>query len=42
MRLEPVYRVEFTTQEAWSVDLSGERGVESQSFLIVEGRCEGG
>lgn len=41
MRLESLYRVEFTTQEHWSVELRGEHGVESQSFLIVEGRCQG-
>ena len=41
MRLEPLYRVEFTTQEAWSVELGGENGTEGQSFLIVEGRSEG-
>jgi len=41
MRLEPLYRVEFTTQEAWSVEVDGEHGTEGQSFLIVEGRSKG-
>jgi hypothetical protein len=41
MRLEPLYRVTFTTPEAWSVELSGPGGVEGQSFLIAEGRCDG-
>lgn len=38
MRLEPLYRVRFTTPEAWSVEIAG---AGSQSFLIAEGRCEG-
>jgi hypothetical protein len=38
MRLEPLYRVRFTTPERWSVSLPGGEG---QSFLIAEGRCEG-
>jgi len=41
MRLEPLYRVRFTTPERWSVELSGESGSEAQSFLVAEGRCEG-
>jgi Protein of unknown function (DUF3237) len=41
MRLEPLYRVVFTTPEAWSVEISGPGGVEGQSFLIAEGRCDG-
>jgi Protein of unknown function (DUF3237) len=41
MRLEPLYRVTFTTPEAWSVRLEGANGVEGHSFLIAEGRCEG-
>jgi hypothetical protein len=41
MRLEPLYRATFTTPESWSVELSGEGGVEGRSFLIAEGRCEG-
>ena len=41
MRLEPLYRVRFTTPERWSVELAGSSGSEAQSFLIAEGRCEG-
>jgi Protein of unknown function (DUF3237) len=41
MRLEPLYRATFATPESWSVELTGEAGVEGQSFLIAEGRCEG-
>lgn len=42
MRLEPLYQVTFATPESWSVQLEGEAGTEAQSFLIAEGRCEGG
>jgi hypothetical protein len=42
VRLDPLYRVRFTTPERWSVQLSGESGSEAQSFLVAEGRCEGG
>lgn len=41
MRLEPLYRVTFTTPESWAVELDGETGTEGQSFLIAEGRTEG-
>ena len=41
MRLEPLYRVTFTTPESWSVELEGATGTEGQSFLIAEGRSEG-
>jgi Protein of unknown function (DUF3237) len=41
MRLEPFYRVSFTTPESWSVTREGESGAERQSFLIAEGRAEG-
>ena len=41
MRLEPLYRVTFTTPESWSVELEGTTGTEGQSFLIAEGRSEG-
>ena len=41
MRLEPLYRVTFHYPEAWYVELDGERGTESEHFLIAEGRCEG-
>ena len=41
MRLEPLYRITFTTSEAWSVALEGTNGTEHQGFLIAEGRSEG-
>jgi hypothetical protein len=41
VRLEPLYRVTFTTPESWSVELEGTTGTEGQSFLIAEGRSEG-
>ncbi len=41
MRLEPLYRIRFTTPEAWKVELRGAGGLEAQSFLIAEGRSEG-
>ncbi len=42
MQLEPFYRVTFTTPESWSVTREGADGTEGQSFLIAEGRAEGG
>ena len=41
MRLEPLYRVTFTTPEAWSAELEGDTGTEGRSFLIAEGRSTG-
>ncbi len=41
MRLEPFYRVTFTTPESWDVTREGGSGAEGQSFLIAEGRVEG-
>ena len=45
MRLEPFYRVTFTTPESWTVTRPGGDGAataaEGQSFLIAEGRAEG-
>jgi hypothetical protein len=41
MRLEPLYRVTFTTPESWNVTWEGASGTEGQSFLIAEGRAEG-
>jgi Protein of unknown function (DUF3237) len=41
MRLEPLYRVRFTTPERWSVELSGPHGTEAQNLLFAHGRCEG-
>ena len=42
MHLDPFYRVTFTTPESWSVTREGTEGIEGQSFLIAEGRAEGG
>lgn len=42
MRLDPFYRVTFTTPESWSVTREGADGSEGQSFLIAEGRAAGG
>jgi hypothetical protein len=42
MRVDPFYRVTFTTPESWSVTREGTDGTEGQSFLIAEGRAEGG
>jgi hypothetical protein len=42
MQLDPLYRVTFTTPESWSVTREGTDGTEGQSFLIAEGRVEGG
>jgi hypothetical protein len=42
MHLDPFYRVTFTTPESWSVTREGADGTEGQSFLIAEGRAEGG
>ena len=41
MRLEPLYRVIWTTPEAWSVQLEGADGSEGRSFFIAEGRSRG-
>jgi Protein of unknown function (DUF3237) len=41
MRLEPCYRVTFTTPESWTATREGAGGSEGQSFLIAEGRAEG-
>jgi hypothetical protein len=41
MRLEPLYRVTFSTPESWSVRLEGDGGSEEHSFLIAEGRSSG-
>ena len=42
MQLDPLYRVTFTTPESWMVTREGSDGTEAQSFLIAEGRAEGG
>ena len=41
MRLELLYRATFRYPEAWYVEVDGERGLESEHFLIADGRCEG-
>ena len=41
MVLEPLYRIRFTTPEAWTVELAAESGTEAQSFLVAEGRASG-
>jgi hypothetical protein len=42
MRLEPLYTVNFTTPEAWSVEAAaGDAGIEGRSFLLAEGRSTG-
>ena len=41
MRLEPLYRITFTTPEAWQVGVEGANGTERQSFLVAEGRSQG-
>jgi len=41
VKLKPVYRVEFTYPESWTVELEGPSGKEEQHFFIAEGRCEG-
>jgi hypothetical protein len=41
MRLDPFYRVRFSTYQSWSTELTGPAGTEGQNFLLAEGRCEG-
>jgi hypothetical protein len=41
LRLEPLYRLTFNYPESWFVELEGERGLESEHFLIADGRVEG-
>jgi hypothetical protein len=41
LRLDPLYRMTFHYPERWFVELDGERGIESEHFLIAEGRVEG-
>ena len=41
MRLSPLYRLTFHYPESWYVELDDERGIESEHFLIAEGRAEG-
>jgi uncharacterized protein DUF3237 len=42
MQLDDLYRVTFTTPESWTVTRPGGGGVDGQSFLIAEGRADGG
>jgi hypothetical protein len=41
MRLEPLYRAEFSYPAAWGVELAGEHGTEWQEFYVAEGTCSG-
>ena len=41
MRLEPLYKVTFTTPEAWSVEAAADAGIEGRGFLLAEGRSTG-
>jgi hypothetical protein len=41
MRLEPLYKVTFTTPEAWSVEGDADAGIEGRGFLLAEGRSTG-
>jgi hypothetical protein len=41
MRLEPLYRVQFSYTAGWGADLAGPENPEGQFFFLAEGRCEG-
>jgi hypothetical protein len=41
MRLDPLYKVTFTTPEAWSVEVASDAGIEGRGFLLAEGRSSG-
>jgi hypothetical protein len=44
MRLEGLYRIIFTTPEAWSVEVAADAGIEGRSFLLAPSnltRCPG-
>jgi len=41
MQLLPLYTVNFTTPEAWSVGVAADAGIEGRSFLLAEGRSTG-
>jgi hypothetical protein len=41
VRLDPLYRLTFHYPESWFVELDDEHGIESEHFLIAEGRVEG-
>jgi hypothetical protein len=40
MRLEPLYRMEFTYPQAWGVSLA-DGGSEGHRLFLAEGRCDG-
>jgi hypothetical protein len=41
VRLEPLYRVQFSYTGGWGADLAGLDSAEGQFFFVAEGRCEG-
>ena len=41
MRLELLYRVQFSYTAGWGADLAGPENPECQFFFLAEGRCEG-
>jgi hypothetical protein len=41
VRLESLYRVEFTYPEGWSVELRGEHGAEWRDLYLADGVCTG-
>ena len=41
MRLQPLYRAEFSYRDGWEVELAGEHGSEWLNFYLVEGSCRG-
>jgi hypothetical protein len=41
MRLEPLYRAEFTYPDGWELELAGEHGSEWHNFYLADGVCSG-
>ena len=41
MRLEPLYRVQFSYSGGWGADLAGQDSAEGQFFFLAEGRISG-
>lgn len=41
MRLEPLYRVQFTYTAGWGAALAGPENPEGRFFFLAEGRCKG-
>src|SRR5215211_4435029 len=41
MRLEPLYRVQFSYTAGWGADLAGPENPEGRFFFLAEGRSEG-